>query len=350
MRKAVRRWGLGLVPGLLLLAFAAPSPAQGKQAWLGVSTQNVTEELRDALDLKGDGVLVNRVVADGPAARAGIRKGDILTSVNGKPVTSPSELAALIGSLAPGSNASVRGLRRGVSQSFSVRLGDRPEDSGDAESWTPRGSGDDDRHVERKIRVFKDGKELKPEEKDFDFDFDARDLEGLHRLHEMPGLARLLGRPRLGVRVEKMNPDLAGYFGGTNGRGALVVEVIGDSPAEKAGIKAGDVITAVGTKNVDGADELIEAIADGEGKVSLTVVRKGVRRTIEAELGEAPRGSMTWRMRDGRAPRAPRAPMAPRAPGMMRFESGEGSELRDELKALREEIEQLKQELKDRSR
>jgi len=356
MRKTVRNWSLGLIPGLFLLVLAAPSLAQSGQGWLGVTTQRVTAELRDALDLQGDGVLVNTVVGAGPAERAGIRKGDIITSVNGQSVDSPSELAEAVRALKSGATASVRVLRRGTAQTFSVRLGERPDalDEGDWE--TPAPSRDHDRG-ESRIRAFKDGKEVDPDDLDFHFEGleGLEGLRGLRNLRDMPGMsAWAWNRPRLGVRLQEMNPDLAGYFGGTNGRGALVVEVIEDTPAEKAGIKAGDVITAVGTTTVDDADDLMKAIADDEGKVSLTVVRKGVRRTIEADLGDAPRSSMTWRMRDGRAPRAPRAPLAPRSPEPPRapkaFSDGDDGDLRREMQELRRQLDELKRELEDRNR
>jgi len=355
MRKTVRNWSLGLIPGLFLLVLAVPALAKSDQAWLGVTTQRVTEDLRDALDLKGDGVLVNRVVIDGPADRAGIKKGDIITSLNGRSVESPGELADAVQALAIGASASVRVQRRGVAQTFNVKLGERPETLDDGDWETPAPSWNDGRG-ERRIRAFKDGKEVDPEDLDFDFNFDGLEgLRGLHNLRDLPGAnAWSLMRPRLGVRLQEMNPDLADYFGGTNGRGALVVEVIEDTPAEKAGLKAGDVITAVGTTTVDDADDLMKAIADDEGKVSLTVVRKGVRRTIEADLGDAPRNSMTWRMRDGRAPRAPRAPLAPRTPVPPRapraFSDGDDGELRREMQELRRQLDELKRELEDRNR
>lgn len=359
MRNTVRRWSRGLIPGLFMLSIAVPALAKSDKGWLGVTTQAVTQELRDALDLRGDGVLVNRLVIDGPAERAGIKKSDIITSVNGRAVKSPGELAEAVQVLAVGATASVRVMRRGAAQTLSVKLGERPEtlDGGDWESPAPSWN---DGHGERRIRAFKDGKEVAPEDMDFNFDFDGKGLEGLRGLHGLRDLPVTMldwNRPRLGVRLEKMNPDLAGYFGGTNGRGALVVEVIEDTPAEKAGIKAGDVITAVGTTTVDDTDDLIKAIADDEGKISLTVVRKGVRRTIEADLGDAPRNSMTWRMRDGRAPRAPgvaRAPRAPGAPGTMRFtpdhENEDAGELRREMKELREQLNEMKKQLEDRNR
>lgn len=341
MSRFTRSLRLGLLPGLFALGIAGVAVAQSGNGWLGVSTQTVTEELRDALDLRGDGVLVNRVVSGSPADRAGIRKGDVITAVNGRGVDSPDELADVIRSQSAGSNASIRIARRGGgSQTLSVRLGNRSEaQSGDRdedEDWndntpTPTPGARPD------IHVWKNGKEVDPD----DEDFKMPDMRGFRGFGDMNGFQFNM-RPRLGVRLQKMNPDLGGYFGGTNGRGALVVEVVEDSPAERAGIKAGDVIIAVGSTNVDDPDDLVRAIANEEGRTSLTLVRRGSRRTVEAELGDRSRQSDTWRMRDGRAPRAPRAPVAPE---MKRNDDGsdrEIQELRDEIRELKKQLEEQK--------
>lgn len=348
------RWigrSLGLVPGLLLLLVAMPALAQSGKAWMGVTTQRVTSELRDALDLKSDGVLVNGVVDNGPADRAGIRKGDVITTVNGRTVASPGALADLVQGLRVGSNASVRVVRDGAGQTYSVLLKERPADLDDEDSWSTPAPGDDEESGPR-VRAWKNGKEVDPDDLDFHME-GMEGLRGLGRLQNLPGFAWSGDRPRLGVRLQEMNRDLAEYFGGTNGRGALVVEVIEDTPAEKAGIKAGDVITAVGNTTVDDADDLQKALADVEGNVSLTVVRKGVRKTIEADLGDAPRSSMAWRMRDGRAPRAPMAPKAPSPPRMMRMapdRDGDSADMRRELDELRRQLDELKKQLEERDR
>jgi len=233
-----------------------------------------------------------------------------------------------------GSNAAVRVLRRGSTQTINVKLGTRPSsfDEDDSGDWTAPNRDEDG---STRIRAFKNGKEVDPE--DFDHEFPRlrglRDLGGLGAFRDMGW-----DRPRLGVRIEKMNPDLAGYFGGTNGRGALVVEVIEDTPAEKAGIKAGDVITAVGNTSVDDVNDLMKALADEEGNVSLSIVRKGTRRTIEADLGDAPRRSMAWRMRDGRAPRAPGSEEVTPSP----TDDDEVRELRRQIQELRDELRELK--------
>lgn len=342
MSRFMRSLRLGLLPGLFALGIAGVALAQSGNGWLGVSTQSVNEDLRDALDLRGDGVLVNRVVSGSPADRAGIRKGDVITAVNGRSIDSPDELADVIRSQSAGSNASVRIVRRGGgSQTISVRLGNRSEaengDRDDDEDWqgTPApGTPAPDRP---EIHVWKNGKEVDPD----DEDFKMPDMRGFRGFGDMSGMQFNM-RPRLGVRLQKMNSDLGGYFGGTNGRGALVVEVVEDSPAERAGIKAGDVIIAVGSTNVDDPDDLIRAIANEEGRTSLTLVRRGTRRTVEAELGDRSRQSDTWRMRDGRAPRAPRAPMAPELKRNNDDSDREIQELRDEIRELKKQLEDQK--------
>ncbi len=337
MSRFIRSLRLGLVPGLFVLGLASVAVARG-DGWLGVATQAVTEDLRDALDLHGDGVLVNRVVEGSPADRAGIRKGDVITSVNGRAVRSPEELAAVISSQSEGERAAVRVQRRGgEALTIDVRLGSRPEGAGEDREqpqWTERGDRDDTPPPGKpEVHVWKNGKEVEPG----DEDFDMPNLPNFRGMGGMNGMFNM--RPRLGVRTQKMNSDLGSYFGGTNGRGALVVEVVEGSAADRAGIHAGDVITAVGHTNVDDPDELVRAIANEEGKTSLTIVRRGERRTIEADLGDRPRD--TWRMRDGRAPRAPEAPMAPE----MRRNDGDDSNR--EIQQLRDEIRELKKQLQE---
>src|SRR5262249_41842952 len=126
MRCAVRRSGMGLIGVFALLlaapALAAPTPspalssASAKRAWLGVTTQELSDDLRDALDIKNDGVLVNRVVAGSPAERAGLRKGDVIISFKDRSVDSPSALADAVQTAGVGATANLRVVRRGAIQ------------------------------------------------------------------------------------------------------------------------------------------------------------------------------------------------------------------------------------------
>jgi membrane-associated protease RseP (regulator of RpoE activity) len=86
---------------------------------------------------------------------------------------------------------------------------------------------------------------------------------------------------RIGVSTMQLTKHLAEYFGVAEGQGVLVTSVADDSPAAKAGIKAGDVITAIDGEKVERAGDVTRGInKKKEGDVTLTVIRKGNQRTI----------------------------------------------------------------------
>jgi C-terminal processing protease CtpA/Prc len=95
-------------------------------------------------------------------------------------------------------------------------------------------------------------------------------------------------RPQIGVMIEDLNDQLGEYFGVKDGEGVLVKEVIEDSPAEKAGIKAGDVIIRAEGKDVDDGNELRKVISKKEfgDKVQITVLREKKKKDFSVELSE----------------------------------------------------------------
>src|SRR5439155_22346078 len=97
----------------------------------------------------------------------------------------------------------------------------------------------------------------------------------------------------------------ASYFGSRDAKGALVLDVTDGSPADKAGIRAGDVITRLRDKSIDSADDLIEAVRSTEGPAAISLLRHGARQTVEANLGKAPR---IMRFEDGPRGRTGKAP------------------------------------------
>ncbi len=95
-----------------------------------------------------------------------------------------------------------------------------------------------------------------------------------------------MGRPQLGVQVHDLNGDLAEYFKVNRDDGVLIIEVTEDSPAESAGLKAGDVITRIDDEKISSHEDLIETLEDYEdGDVtSVQFVRKGKTQKVEVEL------------------------------------------------------------------
>jgi len=156
------------------------------------------------------------------------------------------------------------------------------------------------RHV--KVGVMRDGRrsdlEVTPAQAPpgvaFQNDDLQRALEGIGRwgrdlvqgfgFQPGPGMGMGMRRARLGVVMQPLGPDLASYFGVKNG--VLVSSVANDSPAAKAGLKAGDVITAVDGRSVANAAELTGAMGDPNTsrEVTLTVVRDKKPLTLKAQL------------------------------------------------------------------
>jgi S1-C subfamily serine protease len=360
MRSKLARW-LAAASLLVLVtspALAASSTSTGK-GWLGVSTQPTDEDLRQGLELKQDGLLVNSVTRDSPADRAGVRKGDVILTYNSRSVTTPEQLRDLVRDTAPGRAIALGLWRDGARKSVDVKLGD-VSDSGDFDSYdapvpptppappappaaprAPRStrvwSDDGD------MRMWVDGRELTDDEikdrmkemklklKNFDdmgnsFRWTGPDAN----LFMSPGTR---SRGRLGVRVDELDKDMADALGVTSGKGALVREVLEDTPAQKAGLRAGDVIVRVGGDPVDDTDDLTRALRDRQGKVSIEVLRRGSRRTVDVDI-PSPEAVSRNRMRFSE-------------PGSGSWGYWKSKDDADSDAALRREIEDLKKEIQE---
>src|SRR5664279_3262835 len=114
---------LALMASMAVASFATPSdPSNG--AYLGVMVEKVSPETAAALHLGSGGAAIENVDQDGPACRAGIKSGDIVTAFNGKPVNDRVQFASMIHSSAPGSTVMLTVNRDGKSQDMKVKLGD----------------------------------------------------------------------------------------------------------------------------------------------------------------------------------------------------------------------------------
>jgi len=113
------------------------------RGWIGVQIQPVTQDIADSLDLKkAEGALVAESQKDGPAAKAGIESGDVITAVNGQAVKDARELARVIGGIAPGSSAKLDVLHQGKSKVVNLTLGELPNGQ-EAKAETGKGSSHD---------------------------------------------------------------------------------------------------------------------------------------------------------------------------------------------------------------
>jgi serine protease Do len=203
------------------------------------------------------GVGVTQVVKDSPAEKAGIRKDDVILRLDGENVTSVRKLNRLISEIAPDQTVAVSVSRGGTEHQLTATIAKRRNATTFSDSWT----------------------QLEP--KVWRWEGPLQDQAG--------DLAYAFGnRRRIGVSTTELTKQLADYFGIADGRGVLVTSVVEDGPAAKAGLKAGDVITAVDGEKVDSTGDISRIVNQKkEGDVTLTVVRNKSQQTIRVTPKQA---------------------------------------------------------------
>ncbi len=212
------------------------------RGWIGVQIQPVTADIADSLGLKkAEGALVAEPQANGPAAKAGIESGDVITSVNGEPVKDARELARTIGSLAPGNSVKLNVLHKGQDKVVNLTLGQLPNS---VEAKADTGKGDQGNATPRGTDV-----------------------------------------PKLGLTVAPANS-----VAGAGKDGVVVTEVDPKSAAAERGFKEGDVILEVAGKNVTSAGDVREAIdaarTDNKNSVLMRVKSGGSSRFVALPLAK----------------------------------------------------------------
>jgi serine protease DegQ len=98
------------------------------RGWIGVEAQDVSPELADSIKLGEErGALVAGVLRGGPADRAGMRPGDVLVEIDGKPVKDSSEMLSLVSDLPPGKQATLTLIRNRMPMKVAIAVGKRPK-------------------------------------------------------------------------------------------------------------------------------------------------------------------------------------------------------------------------------
>ncbi len=314
---------------------------KAEQGWIGITLQDLSPSMAKALQLDSEGgILVNEVIEDSPAAAAGLADGDIIVEFAGKEIADADDLHKAVRKTDPGDTVDLVVIRDGARRTISVELGVREKDHMVAlmhsdDALAPYMKWHD--KVGSKVWHFKSG----GDEHDFS-------------LNRWFGMA---DHGYLGVQLDDLSEQLGAYFEVEDGEGALITEVIEDSPAAAAGLAAGDVIVAVGDEKVASSAELKEVLADTEAddEVVLTIVRKGSEREITATLGEFP-DDLALNIDvdvDLRGLHAFAHPKMLRLRGPHNIEvfgldEDDLDELRDELKELKMELKELQEEFHNR--
>lgn len=266
----------------------APAPPAGAATtvflqgnFLGVRTEEVTRENASRYGVAGEprGVGVREVVKGSPAEKAGLREGDVILRFDGEQVSSVRKLTRLIEEAAPEHAARLTVLRGGSEQQLTATLTRREPFLRAEVGPLIRGLGGD-LHLSGRPGEHTELWELKGDEL-------RERLEEMRRGN--PGVFALGSSRRIGVSTSPLGRQLADYFGVEHG--VLISSVEANSPAERAGLKAGDVVTEADGKKVEGVNDLVRALgAKDEGEVTLTVVRDRNRRTVRVtpERRQAP--------------------------------------------------------------
>jgi len=250
----------------------APEPAEGRAlrkvmaldgeggSWLGVETQEVSAEKAKELKFSNEhGALIGKVLADSPAAKAGLKENDVVTEINGQRVEGTTQFRRMIREIPAGRNVKLSVWRDGKQQTISATLGKSEERHNALMKVSPQ--------------TFAFRVPQMPEIPDVpNFSWNGERLMG--------------GKPRLGIDAEDLSGQLGSYFGAPDGEGILVRNVNNDSPAEKGGLKAGDVITTFNGERIRTTGELREKLASVEaGKnVTLGVLRNKSNVTVTVEI------------------------------------------------------------------
>jgi len=246
-------------------------------SFLGVHAEDVNKENMGRYGLReARGVGVTEVVKDSPAEKAGLRKDDVILRFEADSVTSVRKLMRLVSEVAPDQNVRLAISRGGSEQEVGVTIGKR-NNSFDSMHKFEGLQGIERLEGPKELEGLKGLEGFKPVMPPGNFwKWEGQGPGG-------EGMVWAFGNNRrVGVNTMQLTKQLADYFGVDQGTGVLVTGVTDDSPAAKAGIKAGDVITAIDGEKVDGSGDLTRSInKNKDGDVTLTVIRNKNQRTIK---------------------------------------------------------------------
>ena len=223
--------GIGFAIPINLAKSVLPQLAQGKEisrGYLGVVIANVSEDLKNALDLPTtEGALVQQVQKDTPAEKAGIKTGDLIISLEGKKITDSDELRFMVAQIEPGKTADLEVLRNKKKLELKVKLEER-----------------------KKYLV---STEEKPSEQEKEQSW-------------------------LGLQVETATEELASQYQVKYAKGVIVTGIEPGSIAEESGIQAGDIILELDRKPVQKVEEynkIVKELKDKKKAIAFLISRNG---------------------------------------------------------------------------
>jgi C-terminal processing protease CtpA/Prc len=231
-------------------------------SWLGVETHEVTSDKAKELKLNAErGVVLGKVVADSPAAKAGLKENDVVTEINGQRVEGAAQFRRMIHEIPAGRSIQLTVWRDGRSQTISATLGKSEERRRAMKMMAPMPGA---------------------------FAFRMPEIPEIPSMEWNGNMLFGGGQSRLGIDAEDISGQLGTFFGAPDGEGILVRDVNSGSPAEKAGVKAGDVITSLNGERIRTVGELREKLSakrdEKDRTVKLGVLRNKGEISLNVEL------------------------------------------------------------------
>ncbi len=310
MKNALRLFVLSAAVVGLMVSTGAAKTKLGEKPWIGVYTRTVTDKLAKEMDLSVDyGAVIRMVVEDSPADEAGLKTDDVILKIDGKKIADASDLTDMVREDSIGQKVVLTVLRDGKEKTVDVTLGS------------------------------------------------SRERPQYHVLSMEPKKERYMvysdrNFPYIGVELENLSVQLGDYFGVKEGEGALISAVEEDSPAEKAGLAAGDVIVDINGEKVlapSDASGLIRDMEPGD-TASVKVIRNKKPKTFKVEVEE----SESHPMMGNYNIRIPQMDIQiPDMKGMYRYYTPDNEmyfdadELQQQLDELRDKLQDLQRQLED---
>ena len=235
------------------------------QGWLGVMIEDVTKRLKEKKKLSVDaGAYVTDVTEDSPADKAGIKEEDVIVSFDGKRIDESDDLSNAVHRTKPKAEVKIGIVRDGEQKTLTATI---------ARERAPRA---------------------------YSFQFNDGNTFSTPRIPRMPRAPMMpkhfhfsFGNELYGIEGQDLNEQLAEYFEVPGKHGVLVARVEKGGDADKAGVKAGDVITKANGNAVRDFDDLREELSESkDNKVSLDVIRKGKTLSLTMLLSREDDDSM----------------------------------------------------------